>query len=114
MILLHNQTQFETLIGRGEEAEAKDLPSTSIIYFTAQWCGACKRLDLNRLVGAYPLIAWYKCDIEENEYTAGFCGIRKIPSFMIIREKKILGTLGSADTEKVFQWVEETLAAKKD
>jgi hypothetical protein len=113
MILLHNQTLFEKLIGRGEEADANDVPPTNIIYFTARWCGACKRLDLNRLVGTYPLIAWYKCDIEDNDYTAGFCGIRTLPSFMIIRNKKIVGTLANSDTEKVLQWIEKTLTESK-
>jgi hypothetical protein len=113
MILLHNQTLFEALIGRGETVDQKEIAPTSIIYFTARWCGACKRLDLTRLIGAYPLVAWYKCDIEDNDYTPGFCGIRKIPTFMIIRNKKILGTLGSADTEQVLKWIEETLATEK-
>jgi thioredoxin-like negative regulator of GroEL len=113
MILLHNQTLFEKLIGRGDQADSTDLPPTNIIYFTARWCGACKRLDLTRLLGAYPLVAWYKCDIDDNDYTAGFCGIRSIPAFMVIKNKKILGTLASADTEKVLQWITETLATDK-
>lgn len=112
MILLHNQTLFEKLIGRGDEPDAKDIPPINIVYFTARWCGACKRLDLNKLVGAYPLVAWWKCDIDDNEYTAGFCGIRSIPTFMVIKDKKILGTLANSDTEKVLSWIDETLNSK--
>lgn len=111
MILLHNQAVFEQLIGRGESIYTKDLsPCTiSIVYFTAQWCKACKRLDLTKLVGAFPIVAWYKCDIDHNEYTAGFCGIRSIPSFMVIKDKKILGTFANSDTEKVLAWITQTL-----
>lgn len=112
MILLHNQTLFEKLIGRGDEPDAKDIPPINIVYFTAQWCGACKRLDLGKLVGAFPLAAWYKCDIDANEYTAGFCGIRSIPTFMVIKDKKILGTFANSDTEKVFAWLTETIGSK--
>ena len=103
---------FEKLIGRGEDADSKDITPINIVYFTARWCGACKRLDLAKLVGAYPLVAWYKCDIDDNDYTPGFCGIRSIPTFMIIKEKKILGTLANSDTEKVLQWVTETLGGE--
>jgi thioredoxin-like negative regulator of GroEL len=113
MILLHNQTLFEKLIGRGDNSDAIDIPPINIVYFTAKWCGACKRLDLPKLVGAHPLVAWYKCDMDDNEYTAGFCGIRSIPSFMVIKDKKILGTLANSDTEKVLAWVNETLASAK-
>lgn len=113
MILLHNQTLFEKLIGRGDDSDAKDIPSINIVYFTARWCGACKRLDLAKLVGAFPLAAWYKCDMDDNEYTAGFCGIRSIPSFMVIKDKKILGTFSNSETEKVLTWVTETLVGAK-
>jgi len=112
MILLHNQTLFEKLIGRGEDSNAKDIPPINIVYFTARWCGACKRLDLAKLVGAFPLIAWYKCDMDDNEYTAGFCGIRSIPSFMVIKDKKIVGPFANSDTEKVLSWLTETIGTK--
>ena len=110
MILLHNQSTFETLIGRGDDPEAKDIPPVCIVYFTAKWCGACKRLDLTKLVGSYPLIAWFKCDIDENEYTAGFCGIRSIPTFLLIKDKKIVGQLSNSSTEEVLKWINEKLA----
>jgi hypothetical protein len=48
--------------------------------------------------------------MDDNEYTAGFCGIRSIPSFMVIKDKKILGTLANSDTEKVLAWITQTLA----
>lgn len=110
MILLHNQTVFEKLIGRGEDPDAKDVPPVCIVYFTAKWCGACKRLDLTKLVGTYPLIAWFKCDIDENDYTAGFCGIRSIPTFLMIKNKTIVGQISNSSTEAVLKWVEETIA----
>jgi thioredoxin-like negative regulator of GroEL len=112
MILLHNQALFEKLIGRGDQSDANDLPPINIVYFTARWCGACKRLDLEKLVGAFPLAAWYKCDMDDNEYTAGYCGIRSIPSFMVIHDKKIKGTFSNSDTEKVLTWLTETIGTK--
>lgn len=107
MILLHNQDLFEQLIGR--QPSHDPLPPINIIYFTASWCGACKRLDLPQLVGAYPLVAWWKCDIDQNDYTAGFCGIRSIPTFMVIKNQKILGTFSNSDTKQVLAWITNLL-----
>ena len=101
------------MIGRGDDIDAKEVAPINIIYFTAKWCGACKRLDLTKLVGTYPLVAWWKCDIDANDYTPGFCGIRSIPTFMIIKDKKIVGSLANSDTEKVLSWIQETLEEKK-
>ncbi len=103
---------FEKLLGIGEEKDAKDIPPVSIVYFTARWCGACKRLDLGKIVGSYPLIAWFKCDIDDNEYTPGFCGIRSIPTFIMIKDKKVVGTLSNSSTEAVLKWVNDTLATE--
>ena len=100
---------FEKLLGIGVDADAKDVPPVSIVYFTARWCGACKRLDLTKLVGTYPLIAWFKCDIDENDYTPGFCGVRSIPTFVLIKDKKVLGSLSNSSTELVLKWISDTL-----
>ena len=109
MILLHDQTMFEKLIGIGEDADAKDVPPVCIVYFTARWCGACKRLDLTKLVGSYPLIAWFKCDIDDNDYTPGFCGVRSIPTFVFIKNKKVISSLSNSSTEAVLKWVGDNL-----
>jgi thioredoxin-like negative regulator of GroEL len=109
MIPLPGQEFFEQLIGRREPEQP--LPSLSVIYFTAKWCGACKRLDLTSLMNAFPSIVWFKCDIDENEYTPGFCGVRSIPTFLVIQNKKIMGTLGDSRTEKVQQWISQFVSS---
>jgi len=113
MTLLHSQAVFESLIGRGENPDEK-CPELCIIYFTARWCGACKKLDLSRLVGSYPLAAWFKCDIDANDYTPGFCGVRSIPAFLLIRNKKIIGQLANSNTETVLEWIHKTLAEDQE
>jgi thioredoxin 1 len=103
MTPLLKQELFEAFIGRVESDEP--IPSLIVVYFTAKWCGACKRLDLNRIMETAPKAAWYKCDIDENEYTAGFCGIRSIPTFLIIKNKQIIGQLGDSRTDMVINWL---------
>jgi hypothetical protein len=48
--------------------------------------------------------------MDENEYTAGYCGIRSIPTFLVIKNKAIKGTLGESRTEHVIKWLKEFVA----
>ena len=103
MTLLQSQEQFETLLGR--VPTDKPIPSLIVIYFTAVWCKACKRLDLDEIQKILPNATWMKCDIDKNDYTAGFCGIRSIPTFLVIQDKKVMAQLSDSRTEKVVEWL---------
>jgi thioredoxin-like negative regulator of GroEL len=103
MTLLQNQEEFEILLGRAHTD--KPIPSLVVVYFTAKWCTACKRLDLPLIQNTLPKATWLKCDIDVNDYTAGYCGIRSIPTFLVIQEKKVVSQLGDARTEKVVEWL---------
>jgi thioredoxin-like negative regulator of GroEL len=103
MILLQTQEQFEILLGRAPTESP--IPPFVIIYFTANWCNACKRLDLPQIMSIAPSATWYKCDIDANDYTAGYCGIRSIPTFLVLKDKKVMGQLGDSRTEKVVEWL---------
>jgi thioredoxin 1 len=81
---------------------------SAIIYFTASWCGACKRLDLDYLEKMRNDITWYKCDIDENRYTLGYCGLSKIPSFVFIKDGKFLGKFTTSDTAMVAELIKES------
>ena len=111
---LKTQDEFEALIGRAKDADGNLMPAPSgatVVYFTAPWCGACRRLDINRLLVAIPKLNWYKVDVDENTYTPGFCGIRAIPSFLFIKDGKVVGSaLQSNDTMKVLAWIQEQIA----
>ena len=103
MKLLENQNQFEVLIGKQEATY--DLPDLTIIYFTAQWCSACTRLNMQQIQSTLSA-EWLKCDIDKNDYTAGYCGIRSIPTFLVVYRKKIVGTLSSSNTGEVISWLQ--------
>lgn len=104
MRYLISQDEFEALLGRGEY-EMKTVPSFSVVYFSANWCGPCRSLDTERLQANTPGVNWLKCDIDQNNYTPGYCGVRSIPSFVVVKDKKAVGTLQSNDTDAVIQWV---------
>lgn len=97
---LPSQEFFESLI-------QKNIPHDPIviILFTASWCGPCGKLDKNYLVGLSDKIKWYKCDIDENKYTSGYCGVKSIPAFLAIVNGSVKPVFGSSDTMKVADWI---------
>jgi len=103
MTLLQTQEEFEILLGRVPTEEP--VPSFVIVYFTAEWCKACKRLDLAQVQEIAGNAKWLKCDIDKNDYTAGYCGIKSIPAFLVIKDKKVMGQLNDSRTEKVVEWL---------
>jgi thioredoxin 1 len=105
MKYLITQEEFEVLIGIQTPPIGTVVPAFSVIYFTANWCSACRRLDIPSLEAAMPEVNWLKCDVDQNNYTAGFCGVRAIPTFLVVKDKKVVGTLQSTNNAAVEKWV---------
>ena len=104
MKLLETQAQFE------EIWFSKDTSTPLwIIYFTADWCKACKKLNLDAIVAAAKMknIMIWKCDESVNDYTAGFCGVRSFPTFVAFKPGKIISRQSSSDTDSVIRWIQE-------
>jgi thioredoxin-like negative regulator of GroEL len=97
------------MIGRAPFDEKDMIPDFAVIYFTARWCGACKKLKLDDIMKtSVPAgTVWFKCDIDVNNYTAGYCNISSIPTFMVVAKKQILGQLSSSNTAAVCVWLED-------
>ena len=102
MIPLPSQEFFESLIKKNPP---KPHDPVVLIKFGAQWCGPCKRIDMNYLLGLSDKIKWYSCDIDELDYTAGYCGVRSIPAFLAIVNGQAQPLFVSSDTMKVAQWM---------
>ena len=106
MTPLLTQEQFEEVYATGQQA---------LIYFTADWCGACKRIDWEFLMEEFPELPVYLCDIDVNKYTPGFCGVRSIPNFMLVTgPSKAAGPHQSSDTAKVATWITITTVKSKN
>jgi thioredoxin-like negative regulator of GroEL len=76
-----------------------------IIKFGAQWCGPCKRVDMNYLLSLSTQIKWYECDLDQNDYTPGYCGVRTIPAFLAIVNGVPQPVLMSSDTNRIAEWM---------
>jgi thioredoxin-like negative regulator of GroEL len=78
----------------------------TVISFSANWCGPCKRLDKKSIVKASPEIQWYSCDIDENQVTLGYCGLKSIPSFALLKDGKFVETMaGTTSDQEILQWL---------
>lgn len=76
------------------------------VQFSASWCGPCRRLDKTAIVKHSSKITWYYCDIDENEVSLGYAGMRSIPGFCLIREGALKGTkAGASGTQDVLAWL---------
>ena len=103
MIPLPSQEYFESLIKRATNNSTFE--PIVIIRFTATWCGPCKKIDTNALLGLSSHIKWYVCDLDENDYTPGYAGVKTIPSFLAIVNGVPQPIFQSSDTMKVAEWI---------
>ena len=102
MIPLPSQEFFESLIKKNPSVPHDPI---CIVKFGATWCQPCKRIDMNLLLGLSDKIKWYECDLDENDYTPGYCGVKSIPCFLAIVNGAPQPLLQSSDTMKVAQWI---------
>ena len=115
MEYLDEHEEFERIIGRSDGVVAANAPldskkpvsGSTIVYFTATWCGPCKRIGpkVAELVAQNPQIRWLKCDVDRNNYTGGFCNVKAIPTFLAIHDTKILGQIQVSDADRLAEWV---------
>ena len=110
------QEEFEVLIGRAEPTEERhsgEPPEATVVYFTATWCGPCRSVRTAELEEGLKGVQWLKCDVDQNDYTPGYCEIRSIPTFLVIKNKKILGKFSSTITETILANVATLLGGEE-
>ena len=103
MRYLMKQGDFEKMIGRAPLDPGDSIPKLIVVYFTATWCGPCRAVRPAELESGLPMVTWLKCDIDQNDYTAGYCGVRSIPTFLVIENMQIRGKFSGIDTESILE-----------
>jgi len=104
MIPLSNQGMLEQLLQKNNPT--KQYTDDYILFFTADWCKACKKVSLYELMKSTPTYTWLLCDVDTNTYSPGFCGVKTIPSFMIIKKGVHSQVYGSSITANVLDWIQ--------
>lgn len=108
---LNTQELFETLWFHKETEPLKGQRTGDhgwLQYHTAKWCGPCQRLDVDAVVKAAEaagLTVW-KIDVDVNDYTSGYCGVRSIPAWQFCRPRSIVATVQESNTQKVVDWIQ--------
>merc|ERR1712139_745253 len=68
-----------------------------VVDFTATWCGPCQRIAL----------VFAKLDVDENEETAGACGIQAMPTFQFYKTGAKAHEFSGASEEKIREAIEK-------
>lgn len=77
-----------------------------IFYFTASWCGPCKRVTpmIETIMKQYnsEKIRIYKIDIDnnENDDLCNKCHIESVPTFILIKDRRIIDSVKGANITK--------------
>lgn len=86
-------------------------PPWVCVQFSAKWCGPCRRIDKELLVKNTPHILWYSCDIDENDTSLGYAGLKSIPGFCLIKDGVFKAKkAGASGTEDVLNWLRQERA----
>jgi thiol-disulfide isomerase/thioredoxin len=76
------QAEFELYwFGKAEVSKPAGFRASDkafIVYFTASWCGPCKRLDIDSIenFAKQSGVPIWKVEQTVNDYTAGYCDVR--------------------------------------
>jgi thioredoxin-like negative regulator of GroEL len=112
--IMKTQELFETLWFHKPDTDTP-LPNMRpsdkawIMYYTAAWCKPCGRVNVPEVVEVAEtlgLTVW-KVDIDVNDYTAGYCGVRSIPTWQLCVPGRIVATLQSSSTEAIREWIRD-------
>ena len=79
------------------------------VYFTASWCGPCRRLDLDAIEAAAKAsgIPIWKVEQTVNDYTAGYCDVLSLPTFILVKPKDIVSRVSSSATADIVTWMSQ-------
>lgn len=89
--------------------KAKTATATTIVDFTASWCGPCKAISpfYNELATKYPSVQFIKVDVDEVDQAAAEAGVTAMPSFFVYKEGKVVDQMVGASKEKLEELVKK-------
>ena len=103
MTPLLTQEEFEAL---RVSPQLADKPA--LVYFTATWCNPCRRFDWEAISSKLSAYTVYICDVDQNNYTPGYCGVRSIPNFVVLKPGAVVGPNQTSEADKLIEWLKET------
>lgn len=95
---------FEKLVLKSEKPVLVD--------FWAEWCGPCRMLGpiIDEYSKEASSIEVYKMNVDENPQTPSEIGIRGIPTLMLYKDGKVIGTkVGLVQKKQLAEWVDSLI-----
>lgn len=91
----------------------KDKECFILFYFTASWCGPCKRIKplIEKLNEGLDdsAIEFYMIDIDENDELSNQYNIKSVPTFLLIHKNKEKGRCSGADIKKIHTLLKDNM-----
>jgi thioredoxin 1 len=91
-------------------------PDLIICYFTATWCGPCKKIspDITNIGENNDHLRVIKIDVDECEEISGFCQIDCMPTFKFYRNNNIepIHSFSGADTDELINTIKLLLSTE--
>jgi thioredoxin 1 len=108
LIKLNNENDdidiFKKIISHNEEC-----PDLIICYFTATWCGPCKKIspDVSNIGENNDHLRVIKIDVDECEEISAFCQIDCMPTFKFYKNNNLepVHSFSGADTEELINTI---------
>ena len=91
-----------------------DEPYYILFYFTASWCGPCKRVYPDLLKIKKQLdpndILIFKIDIDnDNDEFCSKCEIKNVPTVIIFKNRKALGKVIGSNLENIIKLIKDNV-----
>ena len=79
----------------------------SVLYFTASWCGPCKKVypNLCKINNEVNKIEIFKVDIDKNEEISNKFNIKSVPTFILFKNGNIVNQCNGSNINQLGQMI---------
>ena len=86
----------------------------TVLYFCATWCRPCQAIgpEFEKLAYQFQDCSFFKVDVDDLPDVVQNCGVRVLPTFLIVKGGKNIGSLTGADPPLLREFVQDAREGK--